>query len=342
MTEWIIRRWRRYGHDRLYAATPGGTDLGYLDLSTGRYYTDDLSNLPLLRKAIEDHRAAHRASMGTPESVSPTRLEGTPEPAVPSQPPTQAPARMASAPTSSPPSPAHSPRQAPAAAPEPPPGPWLPGSVTPGGGGWHDLADARAGAAARERALAERQAQGVLRHTFARVLDAKTDERAWRLGADGEEAVGRQLATLGLNWRVLHAVPVGERGSDIDHVVIGPGGVFTINTKHHPKAAIWVGGDTFMVNGQRVPYIRNSRFEAGRASRLLSEHVGFPVPVMGLIAVVGARRGFTVKSQPGDGGVRVIGRRGVRRVLESQPVRLGLREIDAIHEVARRSSTWQR
>lgn len=96
-----------------------------------------------------------------------------------------------------------------------------------------------------------------------------------------------------------------------------------------------------MVNGQRVPYIRNSRSETKRASRMLSEHVGFPVPVTGLIAVVGARRGFTVKSQPADGVVGVVGRRGVRRLLEAQPARLGLREIDAIHEVARRSSTWQ-
>ncbi|EFV90642.1 hypothetical protein ES5_15033, partial [Dietzia cinnamea P4] len=44
MTEWNVRRWRRYGHDRLYASTPGGTDLGYLDLTTGRYRSDDMSN----------------------------------------------------------------------------------------------------------------------------------------------------------------------------------------------------------------------------------------------------------------------------------------------------------
>lgn len=218
----------------------------------------------------------------------------------------------------------------------------MPGPVPASAAGWRDLADVRAGAAARERALAERQVQGTLRHIFARVLDANTDERAWRIGADGEEAVGQQLAALGLHWRFLHAVRVGERGADIDHVVIGPGGVFTINTKHHPKAAIWVGGETFMVNGRRVPYIRNSRFEAKRASRMLSEHVGFPVPVTGLIAVVGARRGFTVKSQPPDGVVRVVGRRGIRRLLEAQPPKLGLREIDAIHEVARRSNSWQR
>lgn len=314
MAEWSIRRWRRCGHDRLYAATPGGTDLGYLDLGTGRYHSDDLSNLPLLRRAIEDHWAVQRAPMGRPAVVAPP----------PAPPKTRAP----------PPAPARVAR--------PQPVPAALGPTVPAGSGWHDLADVRAGAAARERAQDERLIQGTLRHFFARVLDARTDERAWRLGADGEEAVGQQLAALGLHWRFLHAVRVGERGADIDHVVIGPGGVFTINTKHHPKAAIWVGGETFMVNGRRVPYIRNSRFEAKRASRMLSEHVGFPVPVTGLIAVVGARRGFTVKSQPPDGVVRVVGRRGIRRLLEAQPPKLGLREIDAIHEVARRSNSWQR
>ncbi|MBB1049343.1 NERD domain-containing protein [Dietzia cercidiphylli] len=182
----------------------------------------------------------------------------------------------------------------------------------------------------------------MVRHVLARLVDAKTDERAWRIGADGEQAVGDQLAGLDARWRILHAVRVGERGADIDHVVIGPGGVFTVNSKNHPKAAIWVGGDTFMVNSSRVPYIRNSRHEARRASRLLEEQVGFPVPVAGVIAVVGAQRGFTVKTQPAGGAVRVIPRRRIRRFLTSRPQRLGLRETDAIHEVARRSTTWHR
>jgi hypothetical protein len=71
--------------------------------------------------------------------------------------------------------------------------------------------------------------------------------------ADGEEAVAARLRKLGDRWKVLHAIPVGENGSDIDHVVIGPGGLFTINTKHHPNSAVWVGGNTFMVDGQQVP-----------------------------------------------------------------------------------------
>jgi len=64
VTDWIVRRWARYGHERLYAETPGGTALGYLDLKTGRYHSDDLSNLPLLEKAIGDHLADREPKQG--------------------------------------------------------------------------------------------------------------------------------------------------------------------------------------------------------------------------------------------------------------------------------------
>lgn len=262
MAEWIVRRWARFGHDRLYASTPGGTDLGYLALATGRYHSDNMSNLPLLRKAIEDHRGARPNGLGVAVSATPA----TPV--------------AASSIATDPPAPPHTAHPAHPAR-------------------WQDLANVRAGAAARERAIAERPAQGTVRHVLARVVGARTDERAWRIGADGEEAVAARLASLGAQWRVLHAVRVGERGADIDHVVIGPGGVFTLNAKHHPRAAVWVGGDTVMINGSRVPYVRNSRHEARRASRLLAEQVGFPVPVVGLIAVVGARRGSSTRSRPG-------------------------------------------
>ena len=130
---------------------------------------------------------------------------------------------------------------------------------------WLDLSTNAAGAEARAQAVALRDAAPV-RTLAARVFGVHTDERAWRIGADGEEKVAAQLRKLlkkDPRWQVIHAIPVGTRGSDIDHLVIGPGGVFTINTKNHPDAKIWVGGDTFMVNGNRQPYIRNARHEAG-------------------------------------------------------------------------------
>lgn len=167
----------------------------------------------------------------------------------------------------------------------------------------------------------------------------KTDERAWRIGADGEEAVAARLARLGDRWKVLHAVPVGYRGSDIDHVVIGPAGVFTVNAKHHPDATVWVGGDTFMVNGQCVPYVRNSRHEARRTAKLLAAAGAGTVDVTGLIAVMGALGGFTVKAQPD--GVVVTTRKEVGKWLARQPETLTDEQVAALYEVARRSDTWQ-
>lgn len=95
-----------------------------------------------------------------------------------------------------------------------------------------------------------------------------------------------------------------------------------------------------MVNGQRVSYIRNSRHEARRAGRLLTEHAGFPVVAVGVIAVMGAHKGFTVKKQPEDGAVVVVPRKRVSQHLRRLPARLAAREIEAIYEVARRSTTW--
>lgn len=96
-----------------------------------------------------------------------------------------------------------------------------------------------------------------------------------------------------------------------------------------------------MVNGRRVPYIRNSRHEARRAGRLLTEQTGFPVTATGVIAVMGARKGYKVKSQPDDGQVVVVTRRGIARALQSRPCQLSSREVEAIFTAARRSTTWQ-
>ena len=201
-----------------------------------------------------------------------------------------------------------------------------------------DLALRRAGQTLQAQAEAARQAAPI-RSALAQLMRFHTPAWAWRLGATGEIRVGAQLdelTQLDPRWRALHSIPVGSRGSDIDHVVIGPGGVFTINTKHHPDARIWVAGDTVKVNGLRHAYIRNSRHEAERASRLLSDACGFNVPVTPLIVTVGASE-LTIKEPPAD--VHILSRRLLRRWLQRRPEVLTA-DADVIFELARRSSTW--
>ena len=92
--------------------------------------------------------------------------------------------------------------------------------------------------------------------------------QAREVGADGEATVGARLDRLKEDgWQVLHSVPVGARGCDIDHVLIGPGGAFTVNTKNHRTADVWVAKPTLMVNGHKESYYAKSRYEAERAAR---------------------------------------------------------------------------
>ena len=106
-----------------------------------------------------------------------------------------------------------------------------------------------AGAAAR----AKRNGVNAQAPSNRRPRSAKTDERACAVGAKGEEKVANEPPSLARSG-VLHAVEVGQNGSDIDHVVIGPPGVITLNAKRHPRGKVWVGERMVMINGQKTDY----------------------------------------------------------------------------------------
>jgi nuclease-like protein len=201
---------------------------------------------------------------------------------------------------------------------------------------WSDLAVNAPGQGVAAEARAARTRYPV-RMLLARVLGVHTDERAWRVGAKGEQLVGRQLATLGTRWKVVHSIPIGQNGTDIDHLVIGPAGVYCINAKHHPGKRVWVAKDVFMVNGHRQPYIHASRHEAAKVGKLLTNHTGHFVQCVGVIVVVRADD-LNVKEAPRD--VHVIGRRQVVRWLRRRPEVLSDIEVQAIFESARQSTTW--
>jgi len=58
----------------------------------------------------------------------------------------------------------------------------------------------------------------------------KRDYDSWAQGAEGEEVVGKILEGLREEgWCVIHDVSFGR--GNIDHIVVGPGGIFTIETK---------------------------------------------------------------------------------------------------------------
>src|SRR5580704_14669404 len=154
---------------------------------------------------------------------------------------------------------------------------------------WDDLARNRPGESAQARAN-ELRARHPLLVTAARALGIRTAAESFAMGARGEREVGRKLNRWATRygWHVLHAVPVGRAGADIDHVVIASFGVVTVNTKT-TKTRVWVGEYGMTVGGKSVDYLRKSRAEARRAERLLVRATRMNVPVQPVIVFAGAR-----------------------------------------------------
>jgi hypothetical protein len=173
---------------------------------------------------------------------------------------------------------------------------------------------------------------------FFGVRPLSRDGHVWYLGALGEMTVGRLLSRLGSEWVVLHAIPVGRQGADIDHVVVGPAGVFTVNTKHHSGKQVWVADRTLMVSGSRQDHIRNAEFEGRRTAKLLSRALGSPVTVRPVIAVVNSQK-LTIRKPPV--GVDVVEARRLVRFLEQQPVIFGPEELAQIVSLIGEPATWE-
>jgi hypothetical protein len=174
----------------------------------------------------------------------------------------------------------------------------------------------------------------------ARLLRVRAEERSWLIAAAGEEGTADRLDRLALvdpRWRFLHGVRQGGRVPDIDHLAIGPGGVFIITSKHHPRASVWVRRNVLVVNGEKQSYVRAARHSARQAATALSALARFEVAVLAVVALVDARE-LTVETALPD--VSVLHQRAVVRWLLRQPEVLDGASVDSLDEIARRPSIW--
>ena len=178
------------------------------------------------------------------------------------------------------------------------------------------------------------------RTTFARFCGNSplhADSVSWYLGAKGEIMVGQILATLPPEWTPFHALPIGKKGSDIDHIVIGPGGIFTINTKHHAGKTVWVAGRGLMVAGRKQPYIRNAESEAGWVTKLLRERMPLLPAAQPVLALVNPKS-LSVKVTPEQ--VKVTTAAALRRWLVKRPVVLNAGDLAELAAIIDAPATW--
>jgi hypothetical protein len=174
----------------------------------------------------------------------------------------------------------------------------------------------------------------------ARRLSSRT-ERAAHAALKEEQKIAAELADLPAGWFVppsLDIESVDHHDPDdlhVDHVVIGPGGVFTIYVEHQPGAKVWVSEHAVTINGRESNRLRRARFEARRSSRVLTDACGFNVTVQSVLILIGAATMQTV-SHPVEVHVRT--QHDIRDWLCRQPPRLDSEMVRAIYDRVERAS----
>ena len=103
----------------------------------------------------------------------------------------------------------------------------------------------------------------------------------------------RQLNKLGrAGYRAMHARPIPESQDQIDHLVVGPAGVFAIDSENWDKRlAVRTKKGTQLWHGpfSQKDRLQHAQWEAQRAADLLTEATGKPVSVRAAMAVYGPR-----------------------------------------------------
>jgi hypothetical protein len=103
----------------------------------------------------------------------------------------------------------------------------------------------------------------------------------------------RQLTKLGrAGYRAMHARPIPESQDQIDHLVVGPAGVFAIDSENWDKRlAVRTKKGTQLWHGpfSKKDRLQHAQWEAQRAAEMLSGAIGKPVSVRAAMAVYGPR-----------------------------------------------------
>jgi hypothetical protein len=157
------------------------------------------------------------------------------------------------------------------------------------------------------------------------------DAVAWRRGAAGERRTARLLGPLERQgWAVLHDLAVPGSQANLDHLVIGPGGVFAIDSKRYrdrlqldPVEKLWHGRYPL------APALRAVSWEADQAAQVL------PDPGMALVPIVAVHGAQVPSGKVLIDGVRVVAARRLPSMLRQLPVVLGPERVAWLADQAR-------
>ena len=156
--------------------------------------------------------------------------------------------------------------------------------------------------------------------------------RNLRLGHRGEVAVGQRLEELrAMGYRVYH--DIRERGYNIDHVLIGPGGVFVIETKTISmpvgrKPVVSCKGERLLVDGRELDRdpLRQVRAGADEIAGVLERVTGERVRRRGVVLFPD----WWIDGRPAGLDVWVLNPKALGGFLKQEPEALEPEQVDLL------------
>lgn len=178
-------------------------------------------------------------------------------------------------------------------------------------------------------------AAGIALVMFLAVLERPQTIEAWRVGAEGERKTAKYLDGLAeAGFVVLHDRKVPGYGGNLDHVAIGPTGVWTIETKNL-TGKVEIDGDSLRIRGYRQDKIVDQVVrEAAAVQVALREPLaGHGLSVTPVICLHRAELPWFNKTVR---GVRLASGRQLVRLLRDGDRRLGPEDVQRLADDARR------
>lgn len=153
----------------------------------------------------------------------------------------------------------------------------------------------------------------------------------YRAGIIGEQKVTRILsAALSDEYSMFNDVMLkGMAHGNIDHIVVGPTGIFVIETKNY-KGKISYYGDNWEGVGRRSPS-RQARINAMRIKKILASSTSLKSKtpwIQGVVVFADHRAEITERRAPEH--VKVTRIDGLTDYIKREPRRIGIREIELI------------
>ncbi len=158
---------------------------------------------------------------------------------------------------------------------------------------------------------------------------------AWRRSSVAERRTEAQLRKLERSgYRTLHARAIPDTEHQIDHLVVGPTGVYAVDSEKWDKrlpVRVQMGKKLFHGPFDQKDRLNHAKLEASKASELITKSFGREVPVVPSLAIYGPPVPWKIMTIR---GVDVYQGDRARKWITKRERALTDAEIDRIYDIA--------